>query len=77
MLSRWSIGAYGSLADVNAMAPQPNPILTEKMLSDIFQATPIYNATWENLGLNWVILIVHTLIYTMFALIAQRRKDIF
>jgi len=77
MLSRWSIGAYGSLADVNAMAPKPNAVLTEEIINDIFKATPVYDATWENLGLNWGILITHTLIYAIVALIVQRRKDIF
>ncbi|MGL5943107.1 MAG: ATP-binding cassette domain-containing protein [Waterburya sp.] len=77
MLSRWSIGAYGSLADVNAMAPKPNPALSEEMLNEIFKATPVYDATWSNLRLNWGILIAHTLIYAIIALIVQRRKDIF
>lgn len=77
MLSRWSIGAYGSLADVNSMAPQPNPILTQEIINDIFKATPVYDTTWQNLGLNWGILLAHTSIYTLVALIIQRRKDIF
>ncbi len=77
MLSRWSIGAYGSLADVNAMAPQPNPALSAEMLNEIFQVTPAYDATWSNLMLNWGILIVHTLIYAIIALLVLRRKDIF
>ena len=77
MLSRWSIGAYGSLADVNAMAPQPNVVLTSEIIDDIFKATPVYDATWDNLLLNWGVLIAHALIYTIMALIVQRRKDIF
>ena len=77
MLSRWSIGAYGSLADVNAMAPEPNQVLTAEILSDIFQPSAVYEATWSNLGLNWGILIAHTLVYGAIALIVLRRKDIF
>ncbi len=77
MLSRWSIGAYGSLADVNSMAPATSPVLTAEMLEEIFKTTPVYDATWNNLGLNWGILLVHTLVYTLVALIVQRRKDIF
>ncbi len=77
MLSRWSIGAYGSLADVNAMAPPANSAPNVEMLNEIFQATPAYGATWENLMLNWGILIVHTLIYAIIALIVLRRKDFF
>jgi hypothetical protein len=77
MLSRWSIGAYGALADVNAMAPKPNPIFSGEVLKDIFQPSSVYEATWSNLNLNWGLLILHTLIYSMVALIVLRRKDIF
>ena len=77
MLSRWSIGAYGSLADVNAMAPEPNQILTSEILNDIFQPSPVYDATWSNLGLNWGILLVHTFVYSTISLLVLRRKDIF
>ncbi|MEL6578620.1 MAG: ATP-binding cassette domain-containing protein [Cyanobacteria bacterium J06621_12] len=77
MLSRWSIGAYGSLANVNAMAPKPNPLLTPEILTEIFQPSTVYEATWANLGLNWGILLLHTLIYSIIALIILRRKDIF
>jgi ABC-type multidrug transport system ATPase subunit/ABC-type multidrug transport system permease subunit len=77
MLSRWSIGAYGSLANVNAMAPQSNPAITEEMLSGIFSSTPVYEATWGNLMLNWGILLLHTVIYAVIALLVLRRKDIF
>jgi ABC transport system ATP-binding/permease protein len=77
MLSRWSIGAYGALADVNAMAPKPNPLFSSEVLKDIFQPSSVYEATWSNLSLNWGILVVHTLIYSMIALVVLRRKDIF
>jgi len=77
MLSRWSIGSYGSLADVNAMAPKPNPVLNQEIINDIFKTSDVYSPNWENLGLNWSVLIAHTLAYAMIALIVQRRKDIF
>ncbi|WP_036483041.1 ATP-binding cassette domain-containing protein [Myxosarcina sp. GI1] len=77
MLSRWSIGAFGSLANVNAMAPPEMPGLETEMLADIFQPSSVYNATWENLALNWGILVVHALAYAIVTLIVQRRKDIF
>lgn len=77
MLSRWSIGAYGSLADVNAMAPETNSTLGGEMLNEIFQATPVYDANWENLLLNWGILLAHTLVYAIVAVAVLRRKDIF
>jgi hypothetical protein len=59
------------------MAPKPNPILSGEVLKDIFQPSSVYEATWSNLSLNWGILIVHTLIYSLVALIVLRRKDIF
>ena len=62
MLSRWSIGAYGSLANVNSMAPETSPLAGAEMLNEIFEASPVYDATWSNLGLNWGILIAHTLL---------------
>ena len=77
MLSRWSIGAYGSLADVNAMAPASNSVLTPEVLEEIFKTTPAYDTTWSNLGLNWGILLAHTVVYAIIALVIQRRKDIF
>ncbi len=76
MLSRWSIGAYGSLADVNSMAPTTFPPGTE-MMQKVFTVTPVYDATWENLGLNWGILLAHGVIYNLLTLILQRQKDIF
>ena len=77
MLSRWSIGAYGSLADVNSMAPEPNSVLTTEVLNEIFEPSTVYEATWSNLSLNWGILIIHTLVYSAVALVVLRRKDIF
>ena len=77
MLSRWSIGAYGSLADVNSMAPEPNAVLTAEILNEIFQPSAAYNATWSNLSLNWGILLLHTFVYSSIALSVLRRKDIF
>lgn len=77
MLSRWSIGAYGALANVNVMAPESDSPLNPEVMKDIFQPSAVYEATWSNLSLNWGILIVHTLIYGIIALVMLRRKDIF
>jgi len=75
MLSRWSIGAYGALVDVNGMAPkgfdgEPLPHLP-------FQGSDVYAATWGNLGLNWGMLCLHTLVYLGVTWLVQKRKDIF
>ncbi|MEO1765549.1 MAG: hypothetical protein AAFR83_27440 [Cyanobacteria bacterium J06629_18] len=42
-----------------------------------FEPTPVYDATWENLLLNWGILGLHTLVYLTAAFWLQKRKDIF
>ena len=71
MLSRWSVGAYGSLVDINGM--ESNIPGSEA----IFRSTPVYESTWSNLSLNWGILGVHIVTYLLLALILQKRKDIF
>jgi ABC-type multidrug transport system ATPase subunit/ABC-type multidrug transport system permease subunit len=71
-ISRWSVGAYGTLADVNGMVPSA------------YQATKInalpsdmYEATLHNLTLNWSILGLHILVYLILTFWLQKRKDIF
>ena len=71
MLSRWSMGAYGSLANINGM--ESNIPGSEA----IFQSTPVYESTWSNLNLNWGMLIVHILVYLLLGVILQKRKDVF
>ena len=73
-ISRWSMGAYGSLIDVNDMIPSTTP--GAPSFDDIFTASSVYDATWKNLSLNWGILLLHSAIYLIVALILQKRKDI-
>ncbi|MBE9166708.1 ATP-binding cassette domain-containing protein [Pleurocapsales cyanobacterium LEGE 06147] len=77
MLSRWSIGAYGSLANVNAMMPNMSPGTDTIDLAEIFEPSSVYEANWDNLALNWSILGAHTLVYLLIAFLLQKRKDIF
>ena len=71
MLSRWSMGAYGALVNINSMESNiPGSEL-------IFQPTPVYESTWSNLSLNWGILGVHIIAYLLLAVILQKQKDIF
>ncbi len=77
MLSRWSIGAYGSLVNVNAMNPEPTKLPDGSIIELPFKATPVYDPTWENLSLNWGVLCLHTFIYLAVTWILQKRKDIF
>lgn len=79
MLSRWSVGAYGSLVNVNAMVPdQDNYIdINYNEIPLPFKRTPIYDATWDNLASNWGMLLLHTGIYLGLTLLVQKRKDIY
>lgn len=77
MISRWSVGAYGSLLEVNAMATDPIEMPGMEPISPVFEAVSTYNSTWANLGLNWGMLGVHMLVYLGFTLVLQKRKDLF
>jgi ABC transport system ATP-binding/permease protein len=76
MISRWSIGAYGSLVDVNAMVPDP-PTTPPGMtpIQQPFEAVSTYDATWNNLSLNWEMLCLLSLIYLGVTLGCQKKKD--
>ncbi|MGH2415431.1 MAG: ABC transporter permease, partial [Microcystaceae cyanobacterium] len=74
MLSRWSVGAYGSLigieklvAPTSALNPCPSPIKNPE----------VYTSTWGNLALNWGMLILLAAIYWAITFWIQKRKDIF
>jgi len=73
MLSRWSVVAYGALADLNNMVPS----ISDDSFPLLFEPSSTYNATWENLSLNWLILCLYTAIYLLITLFLQKRKDIF
>jgi hypothetical protein len=77
MLSRWSVSAYGTLVDVNAMIPEP--IIIPGGLISIpqpIQPDVIYDPTWARLGLDWGILLLSAMIYLVIALYRQKRKDV-
>ncbi|GAB4291783.1 MAG: ATP-binding cassette domain-containing protein [Oscillatoriaceae cyanobacterium] len=77
MLSRWSVGAYGSLVNVNGLVPDQDLLdYYGNPIPKPFDPTPVYDATWENLGLNWGILLLHAAIYLAVTFWWQKRKDI-
>jgi ABC transport system ATP-binding/permease protein len=76
MMSRWSVGAYASLIDINAMVPEPVKLPDGNLLEQVFSPSSTYDSTWPNLGLNWGILGLHTLVYLSVVLWLQKRKDI-
>lgn len=75
MLSRWSVGAYGSLANVNAMVPEPQYYPDGSAIPQPFEMMSAYDADWPNLCLNWGLLIIHAAIYLAIALWRQKQKD--
>ncbi|WP_424103726.1 ATP-binding cassette domain-containing protein [Moorena producens] len=77
MVSRWSMGAYGALVNVNSMVPEQSSRFGLKLPPPPFEATPVYDATWQNLILNWLLLCLHIAVYLIIAFRLQKRKDIF
>jgi ABC transport system ATP-binding/permease protein len=76
MLSRWSVGAYGTLIDVNGMIPKPITIPGQPAIPLPIQPNPNYAATWERLGLDWGVLLLTSTLYVLIALYLQKRKDV-
>lgn len=76
MLSRWSIGAYASLVNVNALIPEPLQLPDGTVLSQAVESSAAYEPTWENLGLNWGMLGLHLIVYLGLTWLVQKRKDI-
>ncbi|MBW4467265.1 MAG: ATP-binding cassette domain-containing protein [Pegethrix bostrychoides GSE-TBD4-15B] len=77
MLSRWSVGAYGALVNVNQLVPEPTRLPDGSILPQPFEPTPVYDLTAGNLALNWGMLGVHALVYWGITWWMQKRKDIF
>jgi len=75
MLSRWSVGAYGALVDVNKMIPEPIQIPGQAPIPQI-QPSAIYDANLHNLGLNWMILLGSAGVYIAIAFYLQKHKDV-
>lgn len=76
MVSRWSMGAYGSLVDINSLIPLPVTLPDGTVTPQPFESSLVYDPTWENLLLNWGILGLHLFIYWGLTLIIQKQKDI-
>ncbi len=74
MLSRWAIGAYGTIVNVNNLLPKS--LKTESVKNMPFPTGIAYEQTWSNLSFNWLMLLIHIAIYLSFAGWLQKRKDI-
>ena len=76
MLSRWSIGAYGALVNINALIPEQKKFPDGSLMPQPFEPSAVYDATWSNLSFNWGILLVHIVVCLTAAGWFQKRKDI-
>lgn len=76
MVSRWSVGAYGSLVNINNLVPEVKVLPDGTKIEAPFKITDVYDPDWSNLSLNWKILLLHSFIYISIAWIMQKRKDI-
>lgn len=77
MLSRWSVGAYGILVNVNALLPEMQALpdgTVPDLPFDWSEAT--YDPTWNNLWINWGMLLLHSFIYLTVTFWLQKKKDI-
>ncbi|EAZ92363.1 ATP-binding cassette domain-containing protein [Crocosphaera chwakensis] len=79
MISRWSVGALGSLVDIPSMIPEAKPIsplnpAPVEVPVDI--PTEVYAADSSNLLINWGLLLLHSFLYWGVTYILQKRKDI-
>ncbi len=77
MLSRWSVGAYSIIVDVNGLVAPP-PILPDgTTISLPFEGSSAHTSNLDNLLLNWILLLLHSLVYFIVTLLIQKNKDIF
>jgi len=74
-IGRWSMGAYGTLVDVNAMVPTTKEIRGVTLPPLAFEPSSTYEPTVKNLWLNWSILLFQIVLYMTLAGYFQKRKD--
>lgn len=76
-ISRWSVGGYGTIVDINGLIPKPVQLPDGSMIPQVFSPTSVYEPNWENLSLNWGMLLLHGLVYLTLTFWIQKQKDIF
>lgn len=77
MLSRWSVGAYGTLTDVNILVPGTIKNEQGEPIDLPIERLDMFDGTIKNLAINLAILLLHTAIYLSITFWLQKRKDIF
>jgi ABC transport system ATP-binding/permease protein len=74
-ISRWSIGAYGTLIDLNILIPtSKNDAGID--FSQVMSASTVYDTNWRNLGLNWGMLLLQSVVYIGITIWLLKRKDL-
>ena len=76
MPSRWSVGAYGILAEVNNLIPRSPKDQDGNPISMPIKEHEMFNDLLSNLLLNWGILLFYILIYLGITFWLLKRKDI-
>ena len=71
MLSRWSVGAYAAVLDINSIVPPSSPGVPLP-----FEGSAAYDPTWGNLTLSWGLLCIHSLVCLGISLVCQKQKDV-
>jgi ABC transport system ATP-binding/permease protein len=74
-ISRWSIGAYGTLIDLNVLIPTSRNDAGIDF-SQVMSASTVYDTNWRNLGLNWGMLLLQSVVYIGITIWLLKRKDL-
>ena len=73
-MGRWGDGEMGGAAQG---VPEAIKLPDGTTAAQPFEPTAVFDATWENLLLNWSILGLHVLTYLTITFWLLHRKDIF
>jgi len=76
MISRWSVGAYGSLVDINHLIPEATILPDGTVLDLPLNPSDVYDPSWSNLALNWEILIIQGLVFLSIIYFVKKQQDI-
>jgi ABC transporter len=69
--------AYGALVNINSLIPEATKLPDGSLLPRPLEPTSVYDPTWQNLSLNWGILLVHCMVCLSVATWFQKRKDVY
>ncbi len=75
-ISRWSIGAYGILVNINKLVPEPMVFVDGTTINPPFEGSPVYESNGVNLLLNLAMLFLQSIIYLIVTYWLQKKKDI-